>query len=152
VATYYLNLAVLAVTLAVVLRITISRLGKVISAVGADEVAARSAGVATRDYKALAFAVASFFAGVAGSLMAHQYSYIDPGTFPQQTSILVLTIVVLGGLRSPVGAVVGALILIGAPEALRLIPGLPDLRILLYGTLLLAIISFRPQGIWMRRV
>ncbi|MDR1449274.1 MAG: ABC transporter permease [Propionibacteriaceae bacterium] len=151
VGIFYLDLVCLALAVVIVTRLTWSRLGRAIGAVGADEVAARSAGVAARDHKALAFAVAAFFAGLAGALSAHQYTYIDPTSFPQSMSILVLVIAVLGGLRSPAGAIVGSVILIGGPEILRLVPGLPDVRVLLYGVLLLAIIRFRPQGLWTRR-
>ena len=63
-------------------------------------------------------------------------------------SVLVLTIVVLGGMNSPFGAVLGALALVGLPEALRLAP---DVRILLYGIVVIAIIRFLPQGLWTRR-
>jgi branched-chain amino acid transport system permease protein len=146
-AVYYLDLAVLVVAVAATSALARSRLGRVIAAVGADEVAARSAGVAARRYKALAFAWGAAGAGAAGALLAHQYTYIDPGNFPPALSILALTIVVLGGLRSPAGAVVGAVVLVGAPEALRLAP---DIRVLAYGLLLILVIRFRPQGVWVR--
>jgi branched-chain amino acid transport system permease protein len=145
---YLLALAVLVVTLVVITRIRASHLGTVLAAVGADDVAARSSGVRVRDYKALAYAVAAFFAGIGGSLLAHQYTYIDPSIFNLTMSLLALTIIVLGGLSSPVGAVLGALILVGLPELLRIAP---DVRILGYGVLLLLIIRFRPQGLWVRR-
>jgi branched-chain amino acid transport system permease protein len=145
---YLLTLALLVVTLVVIIRIRASHLGTVLAAVGADDVAARSSGVRVRDYKALAFAVAAFFAGIGGALLAHQYTYIDPSIFNPTMSLLALTIIVLGGLSSPVGAVLGALILVGLPELLRITP---DVRILGYGVLLLLIIRFRPQGVWVRR-
>lgn len=145
---YLLDLAVLAITLAVVLRIRASHLGTVLAAVGADEVAARSAGLHTRMYKALAYSIAAFFAGVAGALLAHQYNYLDPTVFVIQMSVLALTIVVLGGMNSPFGAVLGAIVLVGLPEALRIAP---DVRILLYGLAMIAMIRFRPQGLWTRR-
>jgi branched-chain amino acid transport system permease protein len=145
---YLLTLAVLVLTLVVVTRIRASHLGTVLAAVGADDVAARSSGVRVRDYKALAFAVAAFFAGIGGALLAHQYTYIDPSIFNLAMSLLALTIIVLGGLSSPVGAVLGALILVGLPELLRITP---DVRILGYGVLLLLIIRFRPRGLWVRR-
>jgi branched-chain amino acid transport system permease protein len=144
---YLLDLAVLLITLGFVARVRGSHLGTVIASVGSDDTAARSAGIRARDYKALAFAVAAFFAGVAGSLMAHQYSYLDPTVFTLQMSTLALTILVLGGLSSPLGAVLGALVLVGAPELLRIAP---DVRILLYGVLLIAVIRFRPQGVLVR--
>ena len=144
---YLLALALLVLTLVVVTRVRSSHLGTVLAAVGADEVAARSAGVRSRDYKALAFAVAAFFSGVGGALLAVQYTYIEPSVFNLPMSLLALTIIVLGGLYSPVGAVLGALVLIGVPELLRLAP---DVRILGYGVVLLLVIRFRPQGLWVR--
>jgi len=144
---YQLDLVVLAVTLFVVFRIRSSHLGNVLAAVGSDEIASRSLGLRTRGYKALAYALAAFFAGMAGALLAHQYNYLDPTVFTVQMSVLVLTIVVLGGINSPFGAVLGSLALVGLPEALRLAP---DVRILLYGIVVIAIIRFLPQGLWTR--
>lgn len=144
---YLLSLVLLLLTLVVVIRVRGSHLGTVLAAVGSDEVAARSSGVRVRDYKALAFAVSAFFAGIGGSLLAVQYTYIEPSVFTFTMSLLALTIIVLGGLSSPVGAVLGALVLVGLPELLRLTP---DVRILGYGVLLLLVLRFRPQGLWVR--
>ncbi|MGV9665686.1 ABC transporter permease [Nocardia niigatensis] len=145
---FRLELVVLAIVLAVILGVQRSRLGLAIRAIGGDEVAARSAGVPVRDYKALAFAVAAFFSGIGGALLAHQYSYIDPTVFNLPMSLLVVTILVLGGAASPYGAVLGAAVLIGVPELLRLAP---SWRIVLYGLVLLLVVRFRPQGILVRR-
>lgn len=145
---FRLELVVLALVLAVIAGVQRSRLGIAIRAIGADEVAARSAGVPVRDYKALAFALAAFFSGIGGALLAHQYSYIDPSVFNLPMSLLVVTILVLGGTSSPYGAVLGAVVLIGAPEVLRLAP---SWRIVLYGLVLLLVVRFRPQGILVRR-
>ena len=145
---YQLGLVVLGLTLFVVIKLRSSHLGTVLAAVGSDEVASRSLGLKTRSYKALAYAIAAFFAGVAGSLTAHQFTYLDPTMFPVQMSVLALTIVVLGGLNSPFGAVLGSVALIGLPEALRIAP---DVRIILYGVVVILIIRFRPQGLWTRR-
>ncbi|MEU3009709.1 ABC transporter permease [Nocardia asteroides] len=148
VEVFWLDLAFLAITLAVVVGVQRSRLGTALRAVGADEVAARSSGVPVRDYKALAFAISALFSGIAGALLAHQYSYIDPTVFNLSMSLLIVTVLVLGGTGSPYGAVLGAAVLIGVPEALRLAP---EARILLYGVVLLLIIRFRPQGVLVRR-
>jgi len=111
-------------------------------------IALSSAGVRPGDYKALAFAVGSFIAGLAGSLLAHQYSYIDPTLFTADLSMLALTTIVLGAMASPFGAILGASVLVGAPELLRMTQGA---RLLSYGVLLLLLIRFRPQGLWARR-
>lgn len=139
-----LDVIVLLVTLFVVTRIQHSHLGRVFAAVGSDQDAAESLGIRSGSYKALAYMIAAFFAGLAGALLAHQYTYIDPTLFNSNMSMLFLTIIVLGGLNSPLGAIAGSVVLIGAPELLRLFP---DARVLLYGALLVAVIMFRPQGL-----
>ncbi|MDO5094354.1 MAG: ABC transporter permease, partial [Propionibacteriaceae bacterium] len=145
---YQLDLVLLGLTLFVVIKLRSSHLGTVLAAVGSDEVASRSLGLKTRSYKALAYAIVAFFAGVAGALTAHQFTYLDPTMFPVQMSVLALTIVVLGGINSPFGAVLGSVALIGLPEAFRIAP---DVRIILYGLVVILIIRFRPQGLWARR-
>src|SRR6478752_1141732 len=146
-AYYLIDFGALVVTLLVMWRIRGSHLGKVISSVGSDEVAALASGVRGRNYKALAFAVSGFFAGIGGSLLAHQYTYIDPTIFTMLMSLLVVTIVILGGVGLPYGAVVGAIILIGAMELLRFTP---ELRIIVYGLVLILVVRFRPGGILVR--
>lgn len=146
-AYYLIDFVVLVLTVIVMERIRGSHLGKVVASVGADEVAALSSGVRARDYKALAFAVSGFFAGVGGSLLAHQYTYIDPTIFTMLMSLLVVTIVIMGGVGLPYGAVAGAIILIGAMELLRFTP---ELRIIVYGLVLILAVRFRPGGILVR--
>jgi branched-chain amino acid transport system permease protein len=143
-AYYLIDFGVLVITLFVMWRIRRSHLGKVISSVGSDEVAALASGVRGRNYKALAFAISAFFAGIGGSLLAHQYTYIDPTIFTMLMSLLVVTIVIMGGVGLPYGAVVGSIILIGAMELLRFTP---ELRIIVYGLVLIIVVRFRPGGI-----
>jgi branched-chain amino acid transport system permease protein len=144
---YLIDFVVLVVTLLVMWRIRRSHLGKVIASVGSDEVAALASGVRTRDYKALAFAVSAFFAGIGGSLLAAQYTYIDTTVFTTVMSVLVVTIVIMGGVGLPYGAVVGAIVLIGALQLLRVTD---DLRIIVYGLVLILAVRFRPGGILVR--
>jgi branched-chain amino acid transport system permease protein len=146
-AYYLIDFVVLVLTLLVMWRIRSSHLGKVISSVGSDEVATLASGVRVRDYKALAFAVSAFFAGIGGSLLAHQYTYIDTTIFTMMMSLLVVTIVILGGVSLPYGAVVGSIILIGAMELLRFTP---EWRIIVYGLVLILVVRFRPGGILVR--
>lgn len=143
-AYYLIDFGVLVITLFVMWRIRRSHLGKVISSVGSDEIAALASGVRGRNYKALAFGISAFFAGIGGSLLAHQYTYIDPTIFTMLMSLLVVTIVIMGGVGLPYGAVVGAIILIGAMELLRFTP---ELRIIVYGLVLILVVRFRPGGI-----
>jgi branched-chain amino acid transport system permease protein len=144
-AFYFLSLIVLLLVIALVTRLQRSHLGRGWYAIREDEVAAQSSGVPLTDYKSLVFAIGGLIAGLAGSLLAHQYTYISPDIFDITISTLALTIVVLGGIGSSFGVVLGALILIGAPELFR---PLQDVRYLAYGLLLLLLIRFRPQGLW----
>ncbi|HEY4383596.1 MAG TPA: branched-chain amino acid ABC transporter permease, partial [Ktedonobacteraceae bacterium] len=145
---YLLCLVVLLLVIALVNRLQRSHLGRAWYAIREDEVAAQAAGVPLVDYKSLVFALGGAIAGLAGSLLAHQYTYISPDIFDFTISTLALTIVVLGGMGSAFGVVLGALILVGTPELFR---PLQDVRYLGYGILLLLLIRFRPQGIWGRQ-
>lgn len=142
---YLLVLAVLLLVIAVVTLLQRSHLGRGWYAIREDETAAQSSGVPLADYKSLVFAIGGVIAGLAGSLLAHYYTYISPDIFDTTISMLGLTIVVLGGMGSSFGAILGALILVGAPEYFR---PLQDFRYLGYGILLLLLIRFRPQGLW----
>ncbi|OTA26029.1 ABC transporter permease [Alloscardovia macacae] len=146
---FLLDIVVLLVALWVVSRIQRAHLGHVFAAVGADQEAAEALGIRTNAYKALAYSIAGLFAGLAGALLAHQYTYIDPTIFTSTMSTLFLTIIVLGGMNSPLGAVLGSALLIGLPEVLRFAS---TWRGILYGVLLVVIILLRPQGLWSRTV
>lgn len=141
---FLLSAAVLLVCVALVLVLQRSQLGRVWRSIRDDEVAARSSGVDLAGYKSLAFGLAAFVAGLAGSLMAHQYTYISPDIFDFQTSLLALTIIVLGGMSSIPGAILGAAVLVGLPELFRF---LEDVRILAYGVVILVLVRYRPQGL-----
>jgi branched-chain amino acid transport system permease protein len=147
-ALYIFDSVVLAILLVLVTLLRRSHLGKIWRAVGSDQVALRSTGLHPSVYKALAFSVGAFIAGIAGGLLAAQYTYIDPTVFTPDISILALTIIVLGGMKSGFGAVLGAIVLIAGPEVLRMAD---SGRLLFYGALLLALILFRPQGLWARK-
>lgn len=145
---YLLDVVVLLLALIIVIRIQGAHLGQVFDAIGSDQEASASIAIRTSAYKALAYAIAAFLAGISGSLLAHQYTYIDPTIFNSNMSLLILTIIVLGGMNSPIGAVLGSVILIGAPELLRIVP---EARVLAYGALLVLVIMFRPQGLFARK-
>ncbi|MBV8391955.1 MAG: ABC transporter permease [Alphaproteobacteria bacterium] len=141
---YWFALGVLVILAALQLRLLSSHLGRVLRAVRDDDVAARSYGIGLDRYKALAFAVGSFAAGISGGITAHLYSYINHETFNSQLSILALTMVILGGMGNVLGALAGALALIALPELFRVTA---DYRILIYGVTLLLLVRFRPQGL-----
>ena len=140
---YWLTLAVLAVGVAAIAAVIRSPWGRTLRALREDETAAMALGVRPVPYRALAFAIAGFFAGWAGALSAHLYSYISSETFNAPLSILGLTMVIAGGLGNVGGAVLGAVGLSVLPEVLR---PLAEFRPLVFGLLLLAALRWRPQG------
>lgn len=126
-------------------RIVDSRVGRALLAVREDETVAGALGVDTTKYKVLAFAMGAMYAGIAGSLFAHYFTYVSPDSFGFMESATILSMVVLGGLGSIQGSIIGAIVLSIAPELLR---GLQDYRILIYGLLLVVMMRFRPQGLF----
>jgi branched-chain amino acid transport system permease protein len=143
-STYYVCLVLVAAMAALQYRLLGSHLGRSLRAVRDDEIAARSFGLKPERYKTIAFLFGGFGAGLAGAVSAHQFSYIDSETFGPDLSILVLTMVILGGLGNIAGALLGSLLLVALPEAFR---ALADYRILIYGVALLLLIRVRPQGL-----
>jgi branched-chain amino acid transport system permease protein len=143
-AIYWLCLSAVVVVAVLQTRLLDSHLGRTLRALRDDEIAARSYGIGLDRYKALAFAFAGFAAGVAGAITAHLYSYLNNQTFDSQLSLLALTMVILGGMGNVVGAIVGAVVLVGLPEIFRVAA---EYRILIYGLVLLLLVRFRPQGL-----
>ena len=148
-------LLIVVVTLFFMYRIKRSRIGRALAAIRDDETVAQVMGINATRYKVMAFGLGSAFAGIAGSLYSSYVHYIDPHSFGLPTSIVILCMVVLGGIGSIMGSVIGAAILISLPELLRVvikgIPGIsdkfPDFQTLAYGLLLVFIIIMRPQGL-----
>ena len=121
-----------------------SPLGRTWRAIREDDVAAQAYGINLNRYKALAFAASAFVAGISGAFTGHMYTYINHETFTNTTSILALTMVILGGMGNMLGAVVGAVALTVLPELFR---GMADYRYLFYGLALIVMIRYRPQGL-----
>lgn len=119
-------------------------------AVREDEIAADAMGVNTTRVKVTAFTIGAAFAGAAGALYAHYNSGIVPDEFGMDTSIIITTMVVLGGTGSVTGAAIAAVLLYGLPEALR-IPLIRDYRLVIFSTLLVVMMLTRPQGIFGHR-
>jgi branched-chain amino acid transport system permease protein len=135
----------------VVYRITSSPFGRVLHAIREDEVFAKAHGKNTLYFKVTAFAVSAALAASAGSLYAHYITYIDPTSFTVMESILIISMVIIGGAGSTWGPLVGAVVLVTLPEALRFV-GLPsavaaNLRQIIYGSLLVIMMMFRPRGL-----
>lgn len=135
----------------VIALITRSPSGRVLHAIREDEVFAKACGKDTLRFKVTAFAVSSALAAMAGALYAHYITYIDPTSFTVMESILILSMVIIGGAGSMWGPLVGAIVLVSLPEALRFV-GLPtvaaaNLRQIIYGLLLVIMMMTRPQGL-----
>jgi len=126
--------------------------GRVLRAIREDESFARALGKETNRFKATVFAVSGAIAAAAGSLYGHYVGYIDPTSFSLGESILIVSMVIIGGAGSLWGPALGAVGLVALPELLRLI-GFPavlaaNLRQVLYGLLLVIAMVLRPQGLF----
>ena len=117
-------------------------------AVREDEIAADAMGVNTTRVKVTAFVIGSAFAGAAGVLYSHFYTGISPDVFDMNTSILITTMVVLGGTGSITGSIFAAILLTSLPEILR---PLAEYRYLIFSTTLVVMMLTRPQGIFGHR-
>jgi branched-chain amino acid transport system permease protein len=135
---------VVAISVALIARLVYSAGGLAFRAVREDETAAEAMGIATTRVKVEAFAVASFFAGVAGALFAHAEGYVHTNSFTFVRSFEIMAFVVLGGLGSLSGAAIAAAVLTAAPELLR---GFGEWRMVLYSLLIIATMLVRPQGL-----
>jgi len=118
--------------------------GRALRAIRDDETTAQVMGINTSAYKVAVFTLAAALAGLAGSLYAHYITFINPESFGLHTSILILAMVVLGGMGSMTGAVMGAVILTALPEVLRQFQSYQDL---IYGALLVGLLILRPEGL-----
>jgi branched-chain amino acid transport system permease protein len=157
---YYLLLLVVLGVIVVNLRLQNSRIGRAWEAIREDEIAARAMGINTRNLKLLAFAMGASFGGLAGGMFAAIQAFISPESFILVESVMVVSMVVLGGMGNIWGVILGALLLSYTPEVLRwtvepvqhalfgrsLIE--PEvIRMLLFGLALVLIMLFRPAGL-----
>jgi branched-chain amino acid transport system permease protein len=141
---YFIALAIVALTVACVYRLENSRTGRAWLAMREDEVACQAMGINRTLAKLTAFALGSTSAGLAGVVFAAQITFINPQSFTFMLSVMALSIVVLGGMGSIPGVMVGAAVLILLPEYLR---EFADYRMLIFGLLMVVMMVFRPQGI-----
>jgi len=121
-----------------------SRVGRALRSIHGSEVAARCMGVDTSSYKLKIFVFSASLAGLAGSLYAHFVTFLSPGSFSVMFSVVLLTMVAVGGMASIWGAIIGTSILAVLPEYLRIFK---DYDILIYGAVLLGIMVFMPEGL-----
>jgi branched-chain amino acid transport system permease protein len=141
---YYLVLVFVLVGVFVSWRLANSRVGRAWNAMREDEQVAEAMGVSTVKYKLLAFATGAGVGSLSGALYAVKLGSLAPSSFTILVSITVLALIILGGLGSVPGVIVGGLVLIGIPGFLT---EFQEYQLLLYGAVLIAIMILRPQGL-----
>lgn len=142
---YYLILLGCILAAYIASRLRDGRLGRRWMAMREDEDVAEAVGINLTVTKLLAFSIGATLAGLAGSIFASRLSSVFPNSFELLISINVLAIVIVGGLGSLPGVVLGAFVLVGLPELLR---EFEEYRLLMYGILLITMMLVRPEGIW----
>jgi len=152
--SFYLNYVLLAVALAAFAYVMVRRLekswmGLSFDAVRLDETAASVFGIGIARWKILAFTLGNLLAGMAGAVYAMMTGFIAPTSFTFGDSLILVSIVILGGIGNALGAIPAALLLLVLPEKLQIIQ---EYRFLLYALLVIAILLFRPQGLMPRRM
>jgi branched-chain amino acid transport system permease protein len=136
------------ITIVVVYNIVNSDVGRALISIREDELAAEAMGVNTTRYKVISFVISSSFAGIAGALFGHFRQFLHTNDFQFIRSIEIIIMIVLGGMGSITGAVLGAIVITILPELLRKLPGdLYGYRLVIYSALLILIMLTRPQGV-----
>jgi branched-chain amino acid transport system permease protein len=141
---YYLMILLVLFTVFVVNRLQNSRIGRAWFALREDEIACQAMGIDKTTTKLRAFALGATWAGMVGVIFAAKTTFVNPASFTFLESAIILCIVVLGGMGSIIGVILGALVLILLPEYLR---AFSDYRMLVFGAVLVIMMVFRPQGI-----
>ncbi len=146
----FLGLCVLAMALIgyLVWRLPQMPLGRAMRAIRDNELAASVAGVNVFRVKVAAFALSAVLGGIGGGLFAGGFAYVSPDQFSFAESIVFITMSLLGGVASPVGALIGTALLIVLPESLRFLKSVPGLYLAIYGLSIILIIRYMPDGIW----
>jgi len=143
----FFHLIVIFVAIAIFIagRLQYSRTGRAWLAISADQTVAKATGINTYKYKLLALALGAAFAGLGGALFASRNQFTGPEDHILMVSINVLCLVIVGGMGSIPGVVVGSFVLKGVPELLR---DLESYRLLAFGALLVVMMVMRPEGLW----
>jgi len=142
---YYLIIIGCAIIAFIAWRLQFARIGRNWMALREDEDVAEAMGINLIISKLLAFGIGASFAGLAGAIFAAQVGSIFPHSFQLLISVNVVSLVIIGGVGSIPGVIVGALVLVGLPELLR---EFAEFRLLLYGALLIVMMLVRPEGLW----
>lgn len=141
---YFIMIALCVLTIFVVNRLEKSRIGRAWIALREDEIACQAMGIDKTKTKLAAFALGATWAGMIGVIFAAKTTFVNPASFTFMESAIILCIVVLGGMGSILGVILGALILILLPEYLR---AFSDYRMIVFGASMVLMMVFRPQGI-----
>lgn len=141
---YYIAIALVLFTIFITTRLRNSRIGRAWIALREDEIACVAMGIDMARTKLSAYALGAFWAGMVGVLFAAKTTFINPASFTFMESAIILSIVVLGGMGSILGVILGAFILILMPEYLR---AFSEYRMLAFGAAMVLMMIFRPQGI-----
>ncbi|HET8585049.1 MAG TPA: branched-chain amino acid ABC transporter permease [Casimicrobiaceae bacterium] len=152
-ASFYVNYVLLSLVLALAAfvfarRVERSWVGLAFDAVRLDETAAATFGIGIARAKILAFTLGNFLCGVAGAVYAMMQGFIAPNNFTFGESLILVSILILGGIGNPLGIIPAALVIVVVPQKLQFIQ---EYRFLLYGVLVIAILLFRPEGLLPRR-
>ena len=141
---YYIMLALVIFTIFVVTRLKNSRIGRAWLALKEDEIACQAMGIDKTKTKLTAFALGATWAGLVGVVFAAKTTFVNPMSFSFMESAIILSIVVVGGMGSIPGVILGALVLVLSPEFLR---GVEEYRMLAFGAFMVLVMVFRPQGL-----
>ena len=141
---YYLVLGIVLLFMFFVYRVSKSKFGRALKSVREDETASSACGVNVKYYKVMAFALSAIFAGFAGSLYAYVLNYISPDSFSFDQSIVIFTMVLIGGAGTVIGPIIGAILLTFIPEWLRFLQGY---YMAAYGAGIVILMLFMPGGI-----
>ncbi len=141
---YYLILCIALITVFAMRRLIASRIGRAWIAIREDETAAEAMGINTFRLKLLAFVLGSAWAGMTGVFFAAKMAFVSPESFTFFESVLILCMVVLGGMGSIPGIILGSFLLIALPEIFR---DFQDYRMLAFGIALILMMIFKPQGL-----
>jgi len=156
---YYLFLVLVILTIIICYRLQDSRIGRAWMAIREDDIAAKAMGINTRNLKLLAFGMGASFGGVAGAMFSAFQGFVSPESFSLMESIMIVSMVVLGGIGHIPGVILGALLLSALPDVLRYVAGplqsMTDgrldaaiLRQFLIALAMIVVMLLRPRGLW----
>ena len=141
---YYLIIPITLIMTILAKNLVNGYIGRAFIALRESEIAAQTIGIDLARYKTIAFAISAFYTGVAGGLFAYLITYLSPDAFTIELSVDFIAMIVIGGMGSILGSIIGAVILTGMQQVLA---GLLDLQIFIFGISLIVFMIFMPRGI-----